>query len=123
MREVSIKQARQSLRALLDDVAAGEEIVLLRRGRAVARLVPAAEAAAPAEPCRSSPLDTAARLDPARRDRCGPREGALLTFYLDTSAAHDPLSGAALPLKMSTRVVSGASQPLPLMRPISLPLA
>ena len=45
MREVSIKQARQSLRALLDDVAAGEEIVLLRRGRAVARLVPAAEGA------------------------------------------------------------------------------
>jgi prevent-host-death family protein len=43
MREVSIKVARQSLRALLDDVAAGEEIVLLRRGRAVARLVPAAE--------------------------------------------------------------------------------
>jgi prevent-host-death family protein len=43
MREVSIKEARQSLRALLDDVAAGEEIVLLRRGRAVARLVPATE--------------------------------------------------------------------------------
>jgi prevent-host-death family protein len=41
MREVSIREARQRLRALLDDVAAGEEILLLRRGKAVALLVPA----------------------------------------------------------------------------------
>jgi prevent-host-death family protein len=45
MRTVSIREARASLRALLDDVAAGEEIVLVRRGKAVARLVPAGDAA------------------------------------------------------------------------------
>jgi prevent-host-death family protein len=44
MRTVSIREARQNLRTLLDDVAAGEEIVLLRRGKAVARLVPAGDA-------------------------------------------------------------------------------
>jgi len=44
MREVSIREARQRLRALLDDVAAGEEILLVRRGKAVAVLVPAADA-------------------------------------------------------------------------------
>ncbi|HVR11662.1 MAG TPA: type II toxin-antitoxin system prevent-host-death family antitoxin [Thermoanaerobaculia bacterium] len=43
MRTVSIREARQKLRALLDDVAAGEEIVLVRRGKAVARLVPAGD--------------------------------------------------------------------------------
>jgi prevent-host-death family protein len=41
MRTVSIREARQKLRSLLDDVATGEEIVLVRRGKAVARLVPA----------------------------------------------------------------------------------
>jgi prevent-host-death family protein len=45
MRTVSIREARQKLRSLLDDVAAGEEIVLVRRGKAVARLVPAGDAA------------------------------------------------------------------------------
>jgi prevent-host-death family protein len=45
MRTISIREARQKLRALLDDVAAGEEIVLVRRGKAVARLVPAGAAA------------------------------------------------------------------------------
>jgi len=44
MRTVSIREARQKLRTLLDDVAAGEEIVLVRRGKAVARLVPADDA-------------------------------------------------------------------------------
>jgi prevent-host-death family protein len=44
MRTVSIREARERLRALLDDVAAGEEIVLMRRGKAVARLVPARDA-------------------------------------------------------------------------------
>ena len=45
MRTVSIREARQKLRTLLDDVAAGEEIVLVRRGKAVARLVPAGDTA------------------------------------------------------------------------------
>ncbi len=40
MRKVSVKEARENLRALIDQVVAGEEIVLLRRGREVARLVP-----------------------------------------------------------------------------------
>ncbi len=45
MRTVSVREARQKLRSLLDDVAAGEEVVLVRRGKAVARLVPAGDAA------------------------------------------------------------------------------
>ncbi len=44
MRTVSVREARQKLKTLLDDVAAGEEIVLVRRGKAVARLVPAGAA-------------------------------------------------------------------------------
>ena len=40
MPTVSIKEARENLRSLLDRVAAGEEIVLLRRGKEVARLIP-----------------------------------------------------------------------------------
>ncbi len=40
MPNVSIKEARANLRSLLDRVAAGEEIALLRRGREVARLIP-----------------------------------------------------------------------------------
>jgi len=40
MNAVSVKDARAGLRALLDRVAAGEEIIILRRGKAAARLVP-----------------------------------------------------------------------------------
>ena len=40
MRRISVKEARSNLSALLDQVAAGEEIILLRRGEEVARLVP-----------------------------------------------------------------------------------
>ena len=40
MTTVSIKEARENMKSLLDRVAAGEEIALLRRGREVARLVP-----------------------------------------------------------------------------------
>ncbi len=47
MSEVNVRDARRSFKALLDRVAAGEEIVLLRRGKPVARLVPPA-----AEPSR-----------------------------------------------------------------------
>jgi prevent-host-death family protein len=38
--KVSVKEARENLRSLIDKAAAGEEIVLLRRGKEVARLVP-----------------------------------------------------------------------------------
>ena len=42
MKTVSVRDARNHLKALLDRVAAGEEIVIVRRGKAVARLVPPA---------------------------------------------------------------------------------
>jgi prevent-host-death family protein len=38
--QISVKEARSNLSALLDRVAAGEEVILLRRGKEVARLVP-----------------------------------------------------------------------------------
>jgi prevent-host-death family protein len=40
MATVSVKEARENLRSLLDRVAAGEEVSLLRRGKEVARLIP-----------------------------------------------------------------------------------
>jgi prevent-host-death family protein len=40
MDEINVKEARQNLRAVLERVSAGEEVVLLRHGRPVARLVP-----------------------------------------------------------------------------------
>lgn len=41
--KINVRDARRDLKAVLDRVAAGEEIVLLRRGTPVARLVPAAD--------------------------------------------------------------------------------
>jgi prevent-host-death family protein len=38
--KVSVKEARENLRALLDRVVQGDEVVILRRGKEVARLVP-----------------------------------------------------------------------------------
>lgn len=46
MHAINVKEARQNLRAVLDRVAAGEEVVLLRHGRPVARMVPPEPAAA-----------------------------------------------------------------------------
>ena len=42
VKAVSVRNARSHLKALLDRVAAGEEIVIVRRGKAAARLVPPA---------------------------------------------------------------------------------
>lgn len=39
MAQVTIRQARSDLRALIERAEAGEEIVILRRGKPVARLV------------------------------------------------------------------------------------
>jgi prevent-host-death family protein len=39
MKRVSIKEAREKLRVLVDEARAGQEITLLRRGQEVARLV------------------------------------------------------------------------------------
>lgn len=40
MRKVTITTARRRLGALLDEVAAGEEIILVRKSRPIARLTP-----------------------------------------------------------------------------------
>ena len=40
MTRVSVKDARGSLKKLLDLAAGGEEVAILRRGREIARLVP-----------------------------------------------------------------------------------
>lgn len=40
MTEASVREFREHLRAYLDRAAAGEGVVILRRGREVARLVP-----------------------------------------------------------------------------------
>ncbi len=42
MKTISVRDARATLPTLLKQVAAGEEIVILRYGKAVARLVPPA---------------------------------------------------------------------------------
>jgi prevent-host-death family protein len=42
LKAVSVRDARAQLPTLLDRVATGEEVVILRRGKAVARLVPPA---------------------------------------------------------------------------------
>lgn len=41
MAAITVREARRRLRELLDRVGAGEEVVILRRGREAARLVPA----------------------------------------------------------------------------------
>jgi len=40
VRKVSVAEARRRLKTLLDDVATGKQVAVLRRGREVARLVP-----------------------------------------------------------------------------------
>lgn len=47
MRRISVREARQRLRALLNQVQAGEEIAVLRRGVEVARLIPPRRRRAP----------------------------------------------------------------------------
>jgi prevent-host-death family protein len=42
MTRVSVKQARESFKKLLDEVEAGGQVIILRRGKEVARLVPPA---------------------------------------------------------------------------------
>ncbi|TMQ26821.1 MAG: type II toxin-antitoxin system prevent-host-death family antitoxin [Candidatus Rokuibacteriota bacterium] len=41
MRTAGVREARQNLSALLDEVKKGREVVITERGRPVARLVPA----------------------------------------------------------------------------------
>jgi prevent-host-death family protein len=42
MRRISVKEARSNLRTLLDQARAGEEVVISRRGKDIARIVPPA---------------------------------------------------------------------------------
>jgi prevent-host-death family protein len=41
VRTISVREARQNFRRLLDAVEAGEEVAVVRRGRQIARMVPA----------------------------------------------------------------------------------
>ena len=50
MKKAGIRQARQNLSALIDDVKLGREIVITDRGRPVARLVPPTRSSARAVP-------------------------------------------------------------------------
>lgn len=43
MREINVKDARREFKAVLDQAAAGEEVVILRHGVPVARVMPPAE--------------------------------------------------------------------------------
>jgi prevent-host-death family protein len=52
MRQVSIRDVRSHLAALLNEVCAGQSVAITRRGQEVARLVPTAQAL-PALPSRS----------------------------------------------------------------------
>jgi prevent-host-death family protein len=45
MTRVSVREAREQFRELLDRVSSGEEVVITRRGRDVARIVPPTPAA------------------------------------------------------------------------------
>jgi len=68
MREIGAFEAKNKLGTLLDWVEGGEEVVITRRGKPVARLVPNA-------PPRGAQhtADAAARIrERARRMRCGP---------------------------------------------------
>jgi prevent-host-death family protein len=40
MKKVSVAEARRTFRTLLDEVSSGHEVIVVRRGQEVARLVP-----------------------------------------------------------------------------------
>lgn len=54
MKSAGIREARQNLSALLEEVKRGREIMITDRGRAVARLVPPSSAAGRPFPDRSA---------------------------------------------------------------------
>lgn len=64
MRTVNVSETREHLAELLDAVEAGEEVLIVRRDRPVARLVPAASAMRPF-PSRRALRDA---LPPMRED-------------------------------------------------------
>ncbi|HKV98033.1 MAG TPA: type II toxin-antitoxin system prevent-host-death family antitoxin [Gammaproteobacteria bacterium] len=54
MEKVSVREARERLSHLLDSVALGQEVVIVRRGRAVARLTAVRKSSWPGFPDRSA---------------------------------------------------------------------
>ena len=67
MRHVGIKQAREALPELVHRAEAGEEIVITRQGRAVARLVGAPHASRTLPPLREFRRSLGAHGTPAVR--------------------------------------------------------
>ena len=65
MRKAGIREVRQNLSALIEDVKLGREIVITDRGRAVARLVPPMQASARAVPDLAAFRRTMPRLKPS----------------------------------------------------------
>jgi prevent-host-death family protein len=72
MREVGAYEAKTHLAALLDAVAKGETVVITRRGRAVARMVPAAR------PDAKETARVIARMKKARSGRATVRRDEIL---------------------------------------------
>jgi len=64
MKKAGIRQARQGLSTLIEEVRKGREIVITDRGRAVARLVPVGRASSTPFPDLSGFRRTMPRLDP-----------------------------------------------------------
>jgi prevent-host-death family protein len=77
MRTAGVREARQNLSALLDEVKQGREVVITERGRPVAKLVPASRTAGKGVPDlaafrRSMPVlrpPLSASIDLEREDR------------------------------------------------------
>jgi prevent-host-death family protein len=86
MPEIGAFEAKNRLGALLDRVERGEEIVITRRGKPVAKLVPAVarfDRTSARRPARSKP-----RCHSRRSEDQGPDQpGALVSFVLDNSVA------------------------------------
>ena len=64
MRTAGVREARQNLSALLDEVKRGREVVITERGRPVAKLVPADRPPAQGVPNLSAFRRTMPALDP-----------------------------------------------------------
>lgn len=64
MRKAGIREARQDLSVLIEDVKKGREIVITDRGRPVARLIPASRLSAGAFPDLAGFRRTMPRLTP-----------------------------------------------------------
>jgi len=64
MKRAGVREARQNLSALLEEVKKGREILITDRGKPVARLAPPVRRAARRFPDRSAFRKTMPRLDP-----------------------------------------------------------